>query len=485
MMFLSSGVITQINAQLQCGMSTVEQSYLNPDDSPVFKARSEKVYIPIQFYLFADADGTGALDVGSLLNEITSLNKIFDPIGFYFYLANHGDIPTMNHSDLFSRGPGGYDDVIEAIRSFSAVNVFVSRNLYSGDNQVAGYYSPSRDIVAMNGSYIDNEETLAHELGHFFSLPHTFYGWEDDPYSVSKHGNPVNITQAPSYGVPVELVDQSNCTKSGDKICDTPPDYNFGAARSGCVYNTIVRDPNGDTIPIMENNYMSYFANCADFMFTQGQQNAMNNNYLLPRRDYFRLDYVPQKDNIKDLVTLVAPATNQKIETFNYVVLEWEPVTNATRYYIEITDGRELTKVIASGTSYTFTTLKANKTYVIKIRPFSEGYTDTKNKISTFRTGNLTTATTELTGSNRYLKVYPNPVTDGSQIKVEVNAGSNGDYKLEVFNMLGQAVLSQKVSLDFGVNTITLDQLNTQAGVHFVRIHNEKYDLKQKFIIGR
>lgn len=474
----------QIQAQLQCGMSTADQLNLQPNDRPLIGPRSAKNYIPLQFHLFADDDGTGALDVGTVLNELKAINEIYDTVGFYFYLANGGDIPTISNTAL-TGGPSGYDDLIEGIRNDIALNVFISKDLFvSSGKPVAGYYTPAKDFVAMDASYINDGETLAHELGHFFSLPHTFFGWEDDPYDLTKHGNPVTITQAPSYGVPVELVNKTNCTKAGDRICDTPPDYNFGAARNGCSYNTVIKDPNGEVIPIMENNYMSYFANCPDFQFTEGQRNAMRNNFALPSRNYLRYDYVPLMDTISELVTIISPASNQRIETYNYVTFEWLPVTNATRYYIEITDGRELTKAIASGTSYTFTTLKANKSYIVKIRPYSEGFTDTKNRIISFRTGNLMTATTEITGANRYLKVVPNPVQNGNNIKIEVDAGGNGDHLVEVFNMMGQLLSSKRFNFDYGKNTILLDDIKTQAGVHFVRIRGNKHDLTQKFIIA-
>ncbi|MEZ4948184.1 MAG: hypothetical protein R2784_02135 [Saprospiraceae bacterium] len=47
-------------------------------------------------------------------------------------------------------------------------------------------------------------------------------------------------------GSPTELQDGSNCTTAGDKICDTPPDYNFGLINGNSCYGG-AKDPNGVT----------------------------------------------------------------------------------------------------------------------------------------------------------------------------------------------------------------------------------------------
>lgn len=463
-------------------MSIQDQMLLKPDDSAVLKPRNGKTFIPINFYVIADNDGTGGLDIGSILNEVSDLNNIFDTLGFYFYLTQGGNITTINNSNL-ANGPYAFVQLVASIKNRSALNVFISKKLLAESTPVAGYFTPGSDYIAIDAAYMGDKETLAHEIGHFFSLPHTFYGWDDEPYDAAKHGNPVNITESPNYGIPVELVDKTNCTRAGDGICDTPPDYNFGSNRSLCSYNGVVKDPNGDVIPIMKNNYMTYFSNCPNFMFTKGQQNAMINNYSGTSRKYLQSIYIPTMAPIADLVSINYPTNNLKIETYNYVTLDWQAVTNATRYYIEITDGREVFKVISSGTSHTFTDLKPNKIYILKIRPYSEGFTDTKNKIITFRTGNLMTATTEVTGSNIHLKVVPNPVSRSGGMNIEVDAGTNGTFQLEVFNMLGQTILSKSIQLDFGTNQLFVNDVNSQAGVHFVRIRGNKYDLTQKFIL--
>ena len=132
-------------------------------------------------------------------------------------------------------------------RVTDALNVFIVRFAGTG---IAGFYAGGQnDFVVMNqNSMGDDDYTLEHELGHFFTLPHTHRGWDqtrpfDAPpdwtpgYNAAIHGDTVRLTtvsSSQSGTVSVELVDGSNCLSAADEICDTPPDYGFGFACSCC-----------------------------------------------------------------------------------------------------------------------------------------------------------------------------------------------------------------------------------------------------------
>ncbi len=63
-----------------------------------------------------------------------------------------------------------------ALKDTNALNVFTNGSAGGG---VAGYYSRRGDYVFILNSYANGgSTTITHELGHFFTLPHTFYGWE-------------------------------------------------------------------------------------------------------------------------------------------------------------------------------------------------------------------------------------------------------------------------------------------------------------------
>ncbi len=123
-----------------------------------------------------------------------------------------------------------------------------------------GINDPVSSFVLVRKNCLD-ARTIAHELGHFFNLKHTFEG----------NG--------------AELVDGSNCTTEGDGICDTPADpYVPGEPFSlylgaQCRFISGKRDAKGDYYNPDVGNIMSYYP-CDTCGFTWGQLNAMAEAYL-------------------------------------------------------------------------------------------------------------------------------------------------------------------------------------------------------------
>lgn len=90
------------------------------------------------------------------------------------------------------------------------------------------------------------ENIISHELGHVLGLAHT-------------HGDS-------NLGTTDELVDGSNCTTAGDRLCDTPADPNL-LRRMGehCDYIGTELDANGMAYAPLTDNIMSYTnSECAD-----------------------------------------------------------------------------------------------------------------------------------------------------------------------------------------------------------------------------
>lgn len=73
----------------------------------------------------------------------------------------------------------------------------------------------------------------------------------------------------------------------------------------------------------------------------------MQNDYLGPRRNYLRNGYMPILDTIKEEVKLIAPINAQRVETYNNVPLTWTEVPHATRYFVEVTDGKDVFRAIS------------------------------------------------------------------------------------------------------------------------------------------
>ncbi len=124
-----------------------------------------------------------------------------------------------------------------------------------------GINDPVSSYILVRKSCL-NARLVAHELGHFFNLKHTF------------------------EGSGAELVDGSNCTVAGDGICDTPADpyvpgepFELYLSGKDCRFISGKRDAKGEYYNPDVGNIMSYYP-CDTCGFTWGQLNAMAQAYL-------------------------------------------------------------------------------------------------------------------------------------------------------------------------------------------------------------
>jgi hypothetical protein len=109
--------------------------------------------------------------------------------------------------------------------------------------------------------------TLTHEMGHFFGLLHTFEG--------------------PSGGQTLELANGSNCSITGDLICDTPADpyidpelvSTYVDNGVNCRFISMKKDANGQYYDPLVGNIMSYYSPCS-CGFTDQQYIRMATVYL-------------------------------------------------------------------------------------------------------------------------------------------------------------------------------------------------------------
>ncbi len=141
-----------------------------------------------------------------VFDELATVNAFYKNAGIQF--IHCGEIDYINNS-LYANFEKGISETICDQRDWpNVVNVYFAPNVYrmSGSNQVnlCGYAytsSMTKNRVVMDNDCSTNGSTLAHELGHYFSLAHT------------------HETNGGS-----ELVNGTNCSTAGDDLCDTPAD---------------------------------------------------------------------------------------------------------------------------------------------------------------------------------------------------------------------------------------------------------------------
>lgn len=448
----------------------------------------ETIYVPVTFHMVADDDGAGRVDVEDVFDQLCALNEEFLDTGFEFYIDE--DFNFINNT-LVYEAPTGGAAVAEMIRQkrdngANALNIFITLNARMGNEEngtVLGFYAFENDWIVIRRNQIGNgENTLAHEIGHYFSLKHPHSGWESDPWEENRHGNPV--LQNRINGVQIELVDGSNCNTAGDQLCDTPPDYNFGLRwdLSCPPFNLNVEDRNGDTIVPQQNNYMSYFIGCQPYIFTPDQRNLMMADYNSGRKDAIRTGFTPPTAEIENTLELISPENNTTTAFYNGVELSWTPVANATSYYIEIRSGAEEIIRFTTGTTIYITELSPNKTYIWSVRPFSNLKTCASKETNILKTNDVTTATADPSFVES-MTVFPNPLTSNQNLQIDIESGSSVDGVLHLYSMSGKLVHRQQQAIKSGANHIRIDLNHIKSGLYMLSLATIDGNIERKIII--
>lgn len=182
-----------------------------------------------------------------------------DPQGNCTNGITHNFSPITYHADddIKETNDGGIDPW-PVNRYF---NIWVVGHIVLDQSGVIGYaYFPSWGMSNNYGIVIDNKyfgtigtaqgrdgRTLTHEVGHCLELYHTFQS---------------------GCG--------SNCSFSGDDVCDTPPvteaSYACNFALNTCVNDNSGPSVYGADVPDMVENYMSYNQGFCQNIFTLGQK---------------------------------------------------------------------------------------------------------------------------------------------------------------------------------------------------------------------
>ncbi|MBK8699910.1 MAG: T9SS type A sorting domain-containing protein [Saprospiraceae bacterium] len=445
------------------------------EDHSYITNRGDKIYIPIKFHLVGDNNGKGRVKNSSILNQLDKLNADYAKHNFVFYLKDNYNFNHINSTPAYNT-PRENEDFLNTKKDPNAVNVFVVNTIgesSAGIGIVLGYYSPSNDfVVLMAGEAANATNTLSHELGHFFNLRHTFYGWEASPYDEDEHGNPCVINIIPGTNIQVEKVDRSNCNVAADLLCDTPPDYNFGITQTNCVFGKIILDKNLDTIIPMKDNQMSYFSQCASYQFTDNQETRMRTNYNNSLRAYIRSSYIPVTDTLSETSVLVTPTVGSKEEVYNNVYFEWEN-QDASYYLLEIVNSNEYHYFFLTENFKEVTTLLPNKLYVWSVRAFHDGYTGTTSPQVNFRTGNIQTATDEIKEIES-ISLFPNPVRNGNRPMLKIMSKTSEAYKIDITDLNGRRLYSTLQSVQAGENNISLNTAGITTGVYAVSLSNSE-----------
>ncbi|MDX1911943.1 MAG: T9SS type A sorting domain-containing protein [Saprospiraceae bacterium] len=277
-----------LSQNVECGTPDISISQLHAileqlPQGASFNPQSSPWTVPIWFYHLRRSDGSSAYQNFDPESAISPLNQYFGGL-FEFSICGTTNIDDDQFAvmDLSANSPDFADlvatiDLLNQPASESCVRVFLTGEpgIIAGTLFPVGYALDRLQFNENAGIFVgitdqDNFEVWAHEIGHYFGLPHTFA----DPTNQYVHdvNTPVIIG-----GV------QYSCFQTGDGFCDTPADI------IDCTYSQLncsatpvcsTTDPLGIPYAPDPTLLMSYYGGCRN-RFSNEQRQVMRTLYLL------------------------------------------------------------------------------------------------------------------------------------------------------------------------------------------------------------
>jgi len=446
--------------------------------------RGVVTYVPVKFQLIGNNDGTNRVKENVALDMLCLLNESFEDQDIQFYISNGFRYLNSTLINNNSGSSAGFD-ATALNRVNNAINVYVTAD--PGLDGAAAYYAGQSDIIVVGRSFAYGESVFPHEVGHFFSLPHPFFGWDEEAWDPNVHGMQVGFTSP--GGILNDRADLVNCENTGDGICDTPPDYQFANSpgQVGCnEFNGGAMDPVGVVVDPMEDNIMSYFNNCDGYVFTNGQKDAVIADLFSPGRAYIRPNYTPNTAEITEEPVLTSPVGGEVTNSYDEVVLDWTEVDGADQYLVEIDIWSSFTiepkLYITDQTFLELNDLDSDRRYFWRVRPFNEYYTCTSFSDDTEFTTGIASSTTNIKEIEA-LTVTPNPVSTSQQLMVQVEATSAFQAQVNLLDLTGRVLQSNAIDFATGRTNQSLDISQLSAGIYLLSIQSKDGISNQKFVV--
>lgn len=233
--------------------------------------------VPIVFWVYRDDNG-GAGNGDPLPNELR-LQRIIDDannshfnnsINFRYYIK---EIKLVNNSSWVVPS-----NRIQRIQIALNNRIPNTMNVHIVNGGGSEFFWDTNAIFIERSVYLSTNaaETFTHEIGHYFGLLHTHFGFNvpclREPVS---RGTVVN---------PCPPFVSKRCRHTGDLLCDTPADPNMSEGTSpsqlpsnnNCTYVRGQTDFYGNTYQPDVANYMAYGNFGCSEVFSDGQKKVMN-----------------------------------------------------------------------------------------------------------------------------------------------------------------------------------------------------------------
>lgn len=451
-------------------------------------------WVPVQFHLLENDDGGNRVDAMKVLDMLCAVNEDYLDQDIQFFMKddfNYIQSTSVNNNpNIGGDYPNQFaQSVLVGAKVLNAINIYIVKEIPTDPgNDLLGFYINGFDWLVLQRSQVSTTgaETLTHELGHFFTLAHPFLGWDAQPWNEATHGNPAPINSP--GGVKTELVNGSNCTFAGDGFCDTKPNYQFGLGWPNCNYNGNCLDPNGVEVAsgVQEENYMAYFTGCAS-EFTPEQVAAITVD--LDNRTGLHTTLDPDITPFTEVPTQNYPIDGEVTPLYNVVGFDWEPVSGATSYLVEV-DGHPAfnvdpqLKFVSGGTYVEFEGIfDADKKYYWRVKAIKDGYNCGEVLSTSFETGTATGVLEIKEVLNH--TISPNPISSGETLNINIETSQAFDAVINVYNLSGQKIKEVNTTFDNGTNNHQLSVKDLSEGMYIISIESENGVLTEKVVVTR
>ncbi len=431
----------------------------------------DTLFIPLKIHILGKNDGTGYVSRTLVEESFCNLNEVFLHTGIQFFIK--GDFNYIDNTDWYS-----HDSFSAGERMILSNNVPDALNSYFVDNAAGacGYYNTFVDGVVVANFCLDGiDQIWTHEIGHQFTLPHTFYGWEATIYNPDEP-TPEQIMLFGQW-VEVEKMDGSNCREAADGFCDTAPDYLSypWICTADNPLGIFLTDPLGNMERVDGSNIMSYaFGPCRN-SFSEEQTQAMRMNILLDRPDI--VDPSIKFGPVESEVTIIHPAENEIVQ-YDEAYLKWESVPNATYYQVQLTSlpffSNLLVDEVVRDTFLQLPQLVLENQHMVRIKPLSEF--QPCNNFSNRRAfiASELSNTDLFPGIDFQMKIV-NPTSLNRGVEIELKGLEESDLdnvELRLSDINGR-MISQLNSQQYSGNKVHFETGGLSAGIYLITLITE------------
>lgn len=456
-------------------------------------------YIPVTIHnVAANSAGLGKTSEQTILAFLCGLNAIYANQDVQFFL--HGPIRDRVSNNIYNNASTTTSTFqMLSYRVPNTLNLIIGSSI---NNPRASWYSPSGDYVFLLQQMLTSAAiTEAHEIGHFFTLPHTFYGWEGQdvialypsrilPFCGSGSSAPERVARTGA---------RANCQIAADGFCDTPADY--FSSRLNCPFpsfsdcDTVLLDPD-------ETNMMSYAFDACINSFSTEQETAIAMD--IAARTWVT-NTPPTTADVTGVAAPVSPLNGAQLGdiTNATVMLEWSPVAGATMYYLEVYGTNfpglwlpnvndPIFKGIVSSATPRFdlstTDLVAGSRYAWRVKALNS--LSTCAPLSTYSnfeaTVGVTTSLNDLPIEKQMsFSANSNPITTSS-IAFSVYSAEDVVGSIRIYSIDGREAISlTKQEITTGSSMIQLPADRLANGVYVAVLITDRGQLQQKIIIQR